>query len=161
MSPITANHPSSASDHAGRSSVKTTLTPNQRRRPVENDEYGSFTRRVIRAHARRIAAGDVDALADMTGLATELDEAISQAVTGLRWTGYSWAEIAARLDITRQAAQQRSGRPLCPPERAHARSVSWPWARCVPDWTVNPGNPRSLTIRRARRLTCVVARRAP
>ena len=46
----------------------------------------------------------------MTGLATELDEAITQAVTGLRSIGYSWAEIAARLGVTRQAAQQRWGR---------------------------------------------------
>ena len=45
----------------------------------------------------------------MTGLATELDKAISQAVTGLRAAGYSWAEIAARLGVTRQAAQQRWG----------------------------------------------------
>ena len=86
------------------------MTPNRRRRSVENDEYASFIRRVIRAHARRIAAGDVDALADLTGLATELDEAITQAVTGLRKTGYSWAEIAVRLGVTRQAAQQRWGR---------------------------------------------------
>ena len=66
--------------------------------------------RVIRAHARRVAAGDVDALADMTGLAAELDEAITQAVTGLRNIGYSWAEIAVRLGVTRLAAQQRWGR---------------------------------------------------
>ena len=88
MPPITAAHPSSTSDRARRSSVKARLTPN-RRRPVENDEYASFVRRVIRAYARRVAAGDVDALADMTGLATELDEAITQAVTGLRSAGYS------------------------------------------------------------------------
>ena len=47
----------------------------------------SFVRRVIHAHARRVAAGDVDALPDMTGLAAELDEAITQAVIGLRTTG--------------------------------------------------------------------------
>jgi DNA-directed RNA polymerase specialized sigma24 family protein len=46
----------------------------------------------------------------MTGLATDLDDALSQAVTGLRMAGYSWAEIAARLGVTRQAAQQRWGR---------------------------------------------------
>ena len=45
----------------------------------------------------------------MTELATELDEAITQAVTGLRNAGYSWAEIAVRLGVTRQAAQQRWG----------------------------------------------------
>ena len=110
MTPTTADHPTGASGRARRSSVKARLTPNQRRRPVENDEYASFVRRVIRAYAPRVAAGDVDALADMTGLATELDEAISQAITGLRTAGYSWAEIAARLGVTRQAAQQRWGR---------------------------------------------------
>ena len=46
----------------------------------------------------------------MTSIAAELDEAISQAVTGLRAAGYSWADIAARLGVTRQAAQQRWGR---------------------------------------------------
>jgi hypothetical protein len=46
----------------------------------------------------------------MTGLATELDEAIGRAVIGLREAGYSWAEIAARLGASRQAAQQRWGR---------------------------------------------------
>jgi hypothetical protein len=75
MSPITADHPSSADDRATRSNVKTRLTPNRRRRSVENDEYASSIHRVLRAYARRVAAGDVDALADMTGLATELDEA--------------------------------------------------------------------------------------
>jgi hypothetical protein len=85
------------------------LTPNRRRRPVENDEYARFVRRVVRAYARRIAAGDVDALTNMTGLATDLDEAITQAVTGVRKAGYSWAEIAVRLGVTRQAAQQRWG----------------------------------------------------
>ena len=109
MTPTTANHPCIADDGAGRSSVKIRLTPNRRRQPVENDEYASFVCRILRAHARRVAAGDVDALADMTRLATELDEAITQAVTGLRKGGYSWSEIAARLGVTRQAAQQRWG----------------------------------------------------
>jgi hypothetical protein len=109
MTPIIPDHPSSAGERAGRSSVKAKLTPNRRRRSVENDEYASFTRRVIRAYARRIAAGDVDALAAMTGLAGDLDEAISQAITGLRMAGYSWTEIAGRLGVTRQVAQQRWG----------------------------------------------------
>ena len=45
----------------------------------------------------------------MTTLAAGLDEAIGQAVTGLRQAGYSWAEIGLRLGITRQAAHQRWG----------------------------------------------------
>jgi hypothetical protein len=109
MTPITPDHPSSAGERARRSSAKARLTPNRRRRSVENDEYASFTRRVIRAYARRVAAGDIDALATMTGLAGDLDEATSQAITGLRKTGYSWTEITVRLGVTRQAAQQRWG----------------------------------------------------
>jgi hypothetical protein len=84
--------------------------PRPRRRDlVENDEYAAFTRRIIRAYARRVAAGDVEALTDMVTLSSVLDDAIDQAVTGLRGHGYSWADIAARLGITRQAAQQRWG----------------------------------------------------
>ena len=84
--------------------------PRPRRRDVvENDEYAAFVRRIIRAHARRVATGDVEALTDMVGLSILLDEAVGEAVAGLRAHGYSWAEIAQRLGITRQAAQQRWG----------------------------------------------------
>lgn len=84
--------------------------PKPRRRDVvENDEYAAFVRRILRAYARRVATGDVEALTDMVGLAAQLDDAIGQAVTGLRAHGYSWAEIGARLGISRQAAQQRWG----------------------------------------------------
>jgi hypothetical protein len=110
MAPLMADQPTGAGKPGRRSSVKAGLTPNQRRRPVENDEYARFVRRVVRAYARRVADGDIDALADMTRLATELDDAISQAVIGLRKAGYSWAEIAVRLGVSRQAAQQRWGR---------------------------------------------------
>ena len=110
MTPLMADQPTGAGEPVRRSSVKARLTANRRRRAVENDEYARFVRRVVRAYARRIAGGDVDALADMTGLATELDEAIGQAVIGLREAGYSWAEIAARIGVTRQATQQRWGR---------------------------------------------------
>jgi hypothetical protein len=58
---------------------------------------------------RRVADGDVEALSLMLGLFAEIDTAISQAVTGLRAFGYSWAEIGSRLGVTRQAAQQRWG----------------------------------------------------
>jgi hypothetical protein len=95
------------------STVKPALTPlprQQRRRDVvENDEFAGFARRIIRAHGRRVASGDVEALRDLVALSTVIDESITQAVIGLRAFGYSWAEIAARLGITRQAAQQRWG----------------------------------------------------
>ncbi|WP_327590310.1 hypothetical protein OHA25_27350 [Nonomuraea sp. NBC_00507] len=85
------------------------LTPNSPRRVVENDQYAAFLRRAIRAYGRRIASGDVEALADAIALIDELDTAIANAVTGLREQGYSWADIARPLEITRQAAQQRWG----------------------------------------------------
>jgi hypothetical protein len=90
-------------------SVKATLTPKRPRRPVENDEYAAFTRRVLRAYSRRVATGDIDALTDMADLAAEIEVATGQAVAGLRAAGYSWADIGARFGITRQAAQQRWG----------------------------------------------------
>ncbi len=86
--------------------VKTGLTPKP---VVENGEDAAFARRILRAYARRIATGDIDALTDMTALAADVEHAIRQAVTGLRDTGYSWAEIGVRLGVTRQAAQQRWG----------------------------------------------------
>ena len=110
-----------------RSGVNQHLTAKPRRRVTENDEYAAFARRVIAAYSRRIAAGDIDAITEMarladdldaaircavTGmaqLADELDIAICHAVTGLRTQGYSWADIAARLGVTRQGAQQRWG----------------------------------------------------
>jgi len=89
--------------------VKDPLTPDRPGRVIENDEYAAFARRVLRAYARRVADGDVEALTLMLGLSAEIDDAIAQAVTGLRGFGYSWAEIGSRLGITRQAAQQRWG----------------------------------------------------
>ncbi|MFI6065293.1 hypothetical protein ACIA47_08485 [Micromonospora sp. NPDC051227] len=92
--------------------VKKTLTsvPRQKRRDVvENDAFASFAQRIIRAHGRRVATGDVEALRDLVALSANLDDAIGEAVIGLRAFGYSWAEIGSRLGITRQAAQQRWG----------------------------------------------------
>ncbi|KAB1910690.1 hypothetical protein [Micromonospora sp. AMSO31t] len=93
--------------------VKHTLTsvPRQgrRREVVENDEFAAFARRIIRAHGRRVATGDVEALRDLVALSAVIDDAIGEAVIGLRAFGYSWAEIGARLGISRQAAQQRWG----------------------------------------------------
>ena len=103
------NPPSHQGRSAGQNTVKNPLTSKRRGRLVENDEYAAFARRILRAYARRIADGDVEALTLMTDLADEIDTAISQAVTGLRAFGYSWAEIGSRLGVTRQAAQQRWG----------------------------------------------------
>jgi hypothetical protein len=89
--------------------VNEPLTSKRRSRVVENDEYAAFVRRVIAAYSRRVGSGDIEAITSMAALADDLDHAIRQAISGLRGCGYSWAEIAARLGITRQGAQQRWG----------------------------------------------------
>jgi hypothetical protein len=90
-----------------RRTVKGTLTRSRRRNVVENDDFGAFARRIIRAYGRRIASGDVEALRDLLALNEEIERATDNAVEGLRDTGYSWGEIAGRLGVTRQAAHQR------------------------------------------------------
>jgi hypothetical protein len=84
-------------------------SPARKSRVIENDEYAAFLGRAIRAYSRRIAAGDIDSICYMIRTVAELDTAIRDAVTGLRSIGYSWNDIARRLGITRQAAQQRWG----------------------------------------------------
>jgi hypothetical protein len=113
MSPLHAlngpGHPAHQGSPAGPNTVKASLTPKRARRVTENDDYAAFARRIVRAYARRVATGDVEALTAMLGLSADLDAAIGQAVTGLRACGYSWGDIGARLGVTRQAAQQRWG----------------------------------------------------
>ena len=85
------------------------MTPKRRYRIVENDAYAAFLRRVIAAYSRRIGDGDIEAIGSMTRLADDLEDATRAAITALRGSGYSWADIALRLGITRQGAQQRWG----------------------------------------------------
>lgn len=94
--------------------VKPVLTPKRRaprsRRVTENDDFAAFTRRIMAAHGRRIGRGDVEGLRDLAALSRAADEALRMAVRSLKKDGYSWGEIADRLGVTRQAAQQRFGR---------------------------------------------------
>ena len=54
--------PSPAARSAGQNTVNRSLTPKRARRLVENDDYAAFARRILRAYARRVADGDIDAL---------------------------------------------------------------------------------------------------
>ena len=47
----------------GKNADKARLSRGRRRDVVENDEYGAFARRIVRAYARLVGAGDIDALA--------------------------------------------------------------------------------------------------
>jgi hypothetical protein len=107
MAPM--SYPIKPPEHAP--DVNSALTLKRRRQVVENDEYAAFVRRVLAAYSRRVAAGDIEAIADMANIARDIDTALRHAIAGLRAYGYSWADIAARLGVTRQGAQQRWSDP--------------------------------------------------
>src|SRR3954451_7848135 len=95
--------------------VKPALTPTPRtkrsKREVENREFDAFVRRILRAYARRVANGDVEALRSLAALSSDVDAVTRLAVAGLRKSpySYSWSEIAERLGVSKQAAQMRYG----------------------------------------------------
>lgn len=80
---------------------------------VETTAYAAMMRRMVRAYGRRCEDADVEDLADLLALRSEVDQAIAQAVAGSRAKhGRSWTDIARATGTTRQAAQQRwGGRP--------------------------------------------------
>lgn len=78
----------------------------------DNREFAAFSRRIMRAYARRVATADPAALVELMKLRADVDEAIAAAVAGLRAEGFSWAEIGREVGMTRQAAQQRFGRQV-------------------------------------------------
>ena len=65
----------------------------------------------VDAFARRMAASDVDAIAALVGLSSEVDAVTRLAVAACATvpTPISWSEIADRFGITRQAGQIRYG----------------------------------------------------
>jgi hypothetical protein len=73
----------------------------------DHSEFNAFVRRVLRAYGRRVAAADVEDLAELLAVRAAVDEAIDRAVAGLREAGRSWTEIAKATGTTRQAVQQR------------------------------------------------------
>ena len=98
-----------------KNTVRSALTPKPRtkrsRRQVETTEFDAFVRRILRAYARRVAAGDVEALRSLALLSSEVDAVTRLAVAGLRKPpySYSWSEIADRLGVTKQTAHERYG----------------------------------------------------
>ena len=97
-----------------KNTVKPALTrkPAKRaKRAVETNEFDAFVRRILRAYARRVANGDIEALRSLAQLSSDVDAVTRLAVAGLRKSpySYSWSEIADRLGVTKQAAQMRYG----------------------------------------------------
>jgi hypothetical protein len=127
-----------AADRA--SSVNTPLTPNRTRLTVENPEYAAFARRILTAYARRVATGDIEALALMAELAGTIDASIRDAVTGLRDRGYSWAGDRLPARGHPPGRTTALGKPVAATPHGGNRR-----ARGVPDRTVIGGESRSLT----------------
>ena len=75
--------------------------------PDDPEPYGRFARRVVRAYGRRVGHNDPAGLPGLLALHDVVDEAIRDAVAGLRASGSSWGEIGAAAGISRQAAYQR------------------------------------------------------
>src|SRR5215831_9970898 len=97
-----------------KNTVNPTLTRTRAKRGkrvVENPEYASFARRVLKAYARRVASGDIAALRELAVFVSDVDDATRVAVAGLRRFGYSWFDIATQVAVSKQAAQQRWGTP--------------------------------------------------
>jgi len=81
-------------------------------RIIEPVKYAGFARRIIRSLGRRCAEQDPWQLQHVLQLRDDVDAAIAVAVRGLRAEGYSWADIARPLGMTRQGAFKVYG-PAC------------------------------------------------
>jgi hypothetical protein len=79
-------------------------------RTSDHGEYFGFTRRAVRALSRRVAGSDPDDLLLLLELRDEVDQALDRAVAGQRDAGFSWAQVAEPLGMSRQAAQERWGK---------------------------------------------------
>ena len=77
----------------------------------DNTAFRDFMRRLLRAYSRRLVGSDPEDLTEMLGLRQDLDDAIADAVQGMRQRGVSWSRIARAAGTTKQAAQQRWGQP--------------------------------------------------
>lgn len=79
--------------------------------PRETSEIADMLSRMVRAYGRRLADGDPADLARAVKLSAQLERTIGEAVAAARAEhGWSWAELAVELGVTRSAAQQRYAR---------------------------------------------------
>jgi hypothetical protein len=74
------------------------------KREVSITDYLAMVERMIRAAGRRVAWADPEDLSELIGLKFVLQEAIDEAVIGLRATGITWGSIGVATGTSRQAA---------------------------------------------------------
>lgn len=90
-----------------RNGVRKSLTPRNQR---EASDLGDMMARMLRALSRRAEGGDLEALIELVKLDRVLALEQLRAAHALNtMQGYSWAQIALRLGITRQSAHGRWG----------------------------------------------------
>lgn len=68
------------------------------------------TLRELRSIAKEVGANDPEAFAELVAIREAFDVLIRAAVDEQRRNGYSWADLARPLGITRSAVNQRYGR---------------------------------------------------
>lgn len=74
---------------------------------VENTDYTAFARRIIAAAGKRCGKGDVDMLPALRALHQDVENAERAAVYALLSEGFSAADCARRLGITRQTFSEK------------------------------------------------------
>lgn len=97
----------------GAKTVNPRLTGRKRaKRARSNQDYDGFVRRILRAYSRRVAEGDITALKDMSKLTEEIQAGLDSGVRGLcaSSNGYTLADVARTLGVTKQATYKRWGR---------------------------------------------------
>lgn len=93
-----------------------TPDPPQRRRrrspkSVEAADFGAMVRRMVTAYGKRVAAADVEDLAELLALDAHVRQVVASTIEELReHQEVSWSFVAEAAGTSRQAAQQRWGR---------------------------------------------------
>lgn len=76
----------------------------RRRRTIDTSAYLAMVARVVTNGGIRAAEGDIEDFKQLLELRGVLDEALIEAVRGLRDSGCTWEDIGAASGTTRQAA---------------------------------------------------------
>jgi hypothetical protein len=77
------------------------------RRDIENARFVLMVQRMIRAMGKRVASADAEDLTMLLELRQRTDDALLEAVRGLRASGHTWEQIGEASGTTRQAALMR------------------------------------------------------
>jgi len=74
---------------------------------VDTADFLAMAARIVAAAGHRVADADPEDLARLLELRDLVDEAVIEAVRGLRDAGITWEDIGAAVGTTRQAAIMR------------------------------------------------------